>query len=86
MDALMLDGNSIAGLLEELFGADMTTAIGVCDGCGASEPIGALHVYRGAGIVVRCPHCTNVLAKVVKTEGRVWMSLAGVRTLELTPP
>ncbi len=68
MGELMLDGNAIAGLLQEVFAVEMTTAIGTCGGCGAAGPVGAVHVYRGAGIVLRCPHCNNVLAKIVKND------------------
>ena len=83
MDALMLDGNAVAGLLREVFAVEMTTAIGTCANCGASEPVGAIHVFRGAGIVLRCPHCDNVLAKIVRGRTRLWISLPGVRTLEV---
>jgi hypothetical protein len=78
-----LDGNAIAGLLWEVFGAELTVATGVCDGCGASELVGALHVYRAAGVVVRCPHCDNVLVRVVRASDRTWVDLSGLRVLEL---
>ena len=81
MDSLMLDGNAVAGLLQEVFAVEMTAAIGTCAGCGASEPVGAVHVYRGAGIVLRCPHCDNLLAKVVKDGTRVWLSFPGLQAL-----
>ncbi len=84
MDELMLDGNAIAGLLQELFAVEMTTAIGTCDDCGAAGPVGAAHLYRGAGIVLCCPHCDNVLAKIVKNHSRVWIDFTGIRTLEVT--
>ena len=84
MDELMLDGNAIGGLLKEVFGSEMTTAIGTCNNCGAAEPIGAVHLFRGAGMVLRCPHCNNVLAKIVKDEQRVWLDLRGIRSIELT--
>jgi hypothetical protein len=71
MGELMLDGNAIAGLLQEVFAVEMTTAIGTCGGCGAAGPVGAVHVYRGAGIVLRCPHGNNVLAKIVKNDSQV---------------
>jgi uncharacterized protein DUF6510 len=83
MDRLMLDGNAIAGLLQEFFGAEMTTAIETCNACGAAEPLGAVHVYRGAGTVLRCPHCNHVLAKIVKDGARVWIDLRRIRTLEV---
>ena len=84
MDPLMLDGNAIGGLLQEVFVPEMTTAIGVCGACGATEPVGASYVYRGAGIVLRCPHCDNVLAKIVKNQTRLWIAFPGMRMLEIT--
>jgi hypothetical protein len=83
MDELMLDGNAVAGALQEVFAVEMTTAIGTCDNCGAAGPIGALHLYRGAGIVLRCPHCDSVIGKIVQTETRVWISLSGARTVQV---
>lgn len=83
MDARMLDGNAVAGVLREVFAVEMTTAIGTCAGCGAAEPVGAIHVFQGAGIVMRCPHCHNALVKIVKDEARVWIGFPGVRTLEV---
>ena len=83
MDDLMLDGNAIAGLLQEVFAVEMTTVIGTCDGCGAAGPVGAVHVYQGAGIVLRCPHCDNTLAKIVKNDSRAWIDFRGIRTLEV---
>ena len=84
MEELMLDGNAIAGLLQEVFAVEMTTAVGTCGGCGAPGPVGALRVYRGAGIVLRCPSCGNTLAKIVKSDSRVWIDLTGIRTLQVT--
>jgi hypothetical protein len=83
MDELMLDGNAIAGLLQEVFAVEMTAAIGTCGSCGTARPVGAVHVYRGAGTVLRCAHCDNVLAKIVKNDSRVWIDLTGIRTLEV---
>jgi hypothetical protein len=71
MGELTLDGNAIAGLLQEVFAVEMTTAIGTCGSCGAAGPVGAVHLYRGAGIVLRCPHCNNVLAKIVNNDSQV---------------
>jgi Zn finger protein HypA/HybF involved in hydrogenase expression len=84
MDALMLDGNAVAGQLQEVFAVEMTTAIGTCAKCGASEPVGAVHVFRGAGVVMRCPHCDNALVTIVKDDTRVWIGFPGVRTLQVT--
>jgi predicted RNA-binding Zn-ribbon protein involved in translation (DUF1610 family) len=83
MDAQMLDGNAIGGLLTEVFAVEATTAIETCGACGAEAPIGAVHVFRGAGVVLRCPSCGNTLGTIVKNGERVWVNLRGMRTLEL---
>ena len=82
MDELMVDGNAVAGVLQEVFAVEITTALGTCAGCGATEAVGAMHVFQGAGIVLRCPHCDNVMVKLVKGDGRVWVDFSGVRTLQ----
>jgi len=83
MDELMLDGNAIAGLLWEVFAVEMTTAILTCTSCGEREPVGASHVFRGAAVVVRCPHCDNALVTLLKEDTRVWIGFVGVRTMEV---
>lgn len=86
MDELMLDGNAAAGVLGEVFAVDMTTAIGRCDGCGAHEELGAMQLYRGAGMVLRCPHCEHALVTITQDERRVWLGFPGAVTVELVVP
>jgi Zn finger protein HypA/HybF involved in hydrogenase expression len=84
MDALMLDGNAVAGLLQEVFAVEMTTAIVTCGDCSATEPVGAVHVFRGAGVVLCCPHCDSALVTIVKDDARVWVSFPRLRALQVT--
>ena len=84
MEGLRLDGNAAAGLLSEVFGRDVTTAVGTCDGCGSAEAVGAIHVYMAAGTVLRCPHCEAVVMKVVTDGERFWVDVRGLRSMELT--
>ena len=84
MEALMLDGNAVAGLLQEVFAVEMTAAIATCSACGAADAFGATRVFRGAGIVMRCRHCDTALVTIVKDEARVWIGFAGVRTVQVT--
>ena len=84
MDELMLDGNAVAGMLTEVFAVEMTTAIVTCGNCGTAGPVGAAHLFRGAGIVLRCPHCDHALVKIVEDGTRMWMDFGGMRTLEIT--
>jgi hypothetical protein len=83
MDPLMLDGNAAAGILQELFAVEMTTAVGTCDNCGAAGEVGGVRLYRGAGVVLRCPHCDALLMKIVTDGSRSWIDIRGLRTLEL---
>jgi Family of unknown function (DUF6510) len=54
------DANNIAGLLEEIFGHDMTAAEHACQACRTSSYLGAHRLYRGAGLVLRCPVCDEL--------------------------
>jgi hypothetical protein len=81
---LRLDGNAAAGILHAVYGAEMTTAVGTCDGCATAGPVGAVRLYRSAGLVLRCPRCDAVLMKVVTAGERVWVDARGLRSLELT--
>jgi ribosomal protein S27E len=72
------DGNEIAGLLQEVFVAEITAAQRVCDGCGEEHAIGAHLAYSGAGKVLRCPGCGAVAATVTEAPGEVVIGFTGV--------
>lgn len=81
MDAL--DGNAIGGLLREIFGREMTAAIGTCAACGTSGPVAQAMVYLDApGTVVRCRHCESVLMVFVRAYGRGCVDLRGLAALD----
>ena len=50
---------------------------------GAVRHVGALHVYRAAGIVVRCPDCDTVLMRIVESPERTWIDLQGVSSMQI---
>ncbi|HYX84731.1 MAG TPA: DUF6510 family protein [Gaiellales bacterium] len=80
---LKLDGNAVAGLLQELFAFEVTAATGTCAACGAVEPVGGLSVYVHApGVVIRCAHCEAVMMRIVNANGRYLLDLRGTRCLE----
>jgi Family of unknown function (DUF6510) len=83
MNELMLDGNAVAGVLQEVFAVEMTTALGTCRGCGATGALGTTHVFQGAGIVMRCAQCDNALVTIVKGDTRMWIGFPGVRTVQV---
>ena len=70
-DRLVLDGNALAGPLASIFGgAEMTAAARGCGSCGQRHPLGEHRLYRGAGLVLRCPGCGDVALTVVADEAR----------------
>jgi hypothetical protein len=74
-----LDGNAAAGLLAELFSFDVTSAVAVCAGCGATQPIGKLIAYGlEMGAVLRCPGCDDVVLRVSRLEGARWIDMRGM--------
>lgn len=77
MDELHTDGNGVAGLLQEIFVAEVTAAARVCDGCGEEHPIGAHRAYGGAGTVLRCPGCGAVAATVTVLPDQYVVGLHG---------
>ena len=84
-----LDGNAIGGVLAEIFGTEMTVAVGVCGSCGTTGQMAEMHVYvRAPGIVARCPGCESVLVKIVQSERRTWLDFSGLRTMQIdaVPP
>jgi hypothetical protein len=82
LEAGVLDGNAIGGLLIEVFGTEMTTAVGTCAGCGATSQVAELAVYQpGLGTVVRCRHCDNVLMVFVQAHGVTCVDLWGLASL-----
>jgi hypothetical protein len=83
MDAL--DGNAIGGMLHEVFGTEMTAAIGRCATCGATGPLAETMVYlRAPGTVARCRVCTSVVMVFVKVRGMNCVDLRGLAALEAT--
>jgi hypothetical protein len=82
MDDAVLDGNAIGGMLIEVFGTEMTTAIATCGSCGTARPVAELAVYMpGLGIVVRCRSCTAALMTFVQIRGVTCVDLEGLASL-----
>jgi Family of unknown function (DUF6510) len=79
---LWLDGNALAGLLREVFGAEMTTAPHRCRSCGTRSAVGAHRAYFGAGVVLRCPVCSDVAMRIATLPDRHVVQLTGSWTIE----
>jgi uncharacterized Zn finger protein len=77
---LVLDGNSAAGALAEIYGDDMTTVLAECASCGQVDPIGGLIAYVHApGIVLRCTACSTVILRIVQTPTGIRVDVRGKR-------
>jgi hypothetical protein len=81
--AQWLDGNALAGPLEELFGADLTAAPRRCQSCGSVRPVGEHRLYRGAGLVLRCPVCGAIGLRLATLRDRHILHMEGMWRLEL---
>ena len=78
----VLDGNAAAGLLREVFAAEITTAHIQCDSCGSRGAVGSLRFYAAPmGVVLRCAHCANILMRAVHTPHGRWLEMKGTRCL-----
>ena len=79
-----LDGNALAGPLADFFTFDITTTTGRCNACGTVAEFARAMVYTsGAGTVVRCATCDNVLATLIDTGDRAFIGFGGVSAIEV---
>jgi Family of unknown function (DUF6510) len=82
-----VDGNAIGGLLAEIFGAEMTAAVGTCAACGTRGHVAEAVVYLQApGTVVRCRACTSILMLMVRRRDGYCFDLQGLAFLEPAAP
>ena len=80
---LVLDGNAAAGLLQEIFVLDITTAQVECAKCGTTGAVGSLRLYAAPmGAVLRCSHCDGVLMRAVHTPHGRWLEMRGASYLK----
>ena len=77
-----LDGNALAGVLDSLFGSDMTAIPGRCAHCGTVNMVGAMRAYTGGpGAVLRCPACDGVVLRVVERVDATYVDVRGAAYL-----
>jgi hypothetical protein len=78
----VVDGNAAAGLLEEIFAPEITSALVECEACGHIAPVASLRIYALAmAAVLRCPHCDGLLMRAVHTAHGRWLEMRGARYL-----
>ncbi len=79
---LVLDGNAAAGMLQEIFALEITTAQIQCATCDSMLAVGSLRYYAAPmGVVLRCAHCDGIAMRAVHTSHGRWLEMTGSRCL-----
>ncbi len=80
-----LDGNALAGRLDDLLGWDATASEVRCTHCGIRGLLATAAVYASAmGAVARCRSCDAVLITLVDApDGRSWLGMPSLSAVEL---
>jgi Zn finger protein HypA/HybF involved in hydrogenase expression len=81
---LMLDGNSVGGIMHELFAMEMTATPAECANCGNKAEIGALLAFTQApGLIMRCPVCESIVMRIVETPDAIYLDARGAASLRI---
>ena len=86
---LKLDGNAMAGLMQELFVGDISAARGACAACGSVADIGEQDAFMyplSPGAVLRCGGCESVLMVIVRTQTSVRVGFQNLAWIEMRHP
>ncbi len=76
--SLMVDGNAVAGMLQEVFSMEMTANPMQCSHCGYQGAVGTLLAFICTpGVVLRCPGCESVILRVVTTPRAIYLDARG---------
>jgi ribosomal protein S27AE len=80
-----LDGNVLAGPLNDVFELDITTMNGQCANCGDVAVLARAMVYGSPmGFVIRCSNCGDVLSVLVERTPRRRLALQGLRWIDVS--
>lgn len=83
-DEMRLDGNAVAGMLDEVLNVEATTVVARCLSCGTEGALGTAHAYvQCPGVVLRCPGCAEVLMRFAQIRGHLVADLHGTNRLVL---
>lgn len=83
---MMLDGNALAGMLSEVFAADMTAARSACAWCGVVATLAEQRLYMNPGspgAVLRCHACDGRMLVLVRRGDRLRVGMPGVRWMDV---
>ena len=85
-DPYALDANAVAGMLNEIFGSEMTAVASRCGHCGNRAQVGTLRAYglNGPGVVLRCSQCTEIVLRLMRRpDGSFLVDARGASYLRL---
>ncbi len=83
-EELMLDANAMAGLLQEIFGSEMTAVPTQCAGCGNEAEMGSLLAFVHApGYILRCSACKQIMLRIVQTPDSFYIDARGAAYMRL---
>lgn len=85
MDDVHTDGNAIAGLLSQVLAVDATSIARRCQSCGDDRPIADHRAYHGAGVVLRCPSCSDVALVIGIGAAELTVELRGTFRIAARP-
>lgn len=81
---LMLDGNSLGGMMQEMFAMEMTSTPAECANCGNKAEMGALLAFtQSPGMVLRCPACESVVMRIVQTPDAIYLDARGAAYIRI---
>ena len=84
---LVLDGNAVAGLLQTVYGEEMTTCPAECASCGSISELGALLAFtHGPGVTLRCPACEQVMIRIAETPRGTYVDSRGAAHIWRSSP
>jgi hypothetical protein len=74
-----LDGNAAAGLLQQIFAVEITTARVTCAACESIQPLASLRLYGlPMGYILCCPQCHATLIRAAAHRQACWLDFRGV--------
>ena len=83
-EASVLDGNAAAGLLQQIFAVDVTSASITCLACESVQPLASLRLFGlPMGYILNCPQCHATLIRAAVHRQECWLDFRGVSTLHL---
>jgi ribosomal protein S27E len=81
-----LDGNAMAGIMQDVFARDMTTMRYKCTGCGSTGVVAETVVYMsGPGTVARCRDCDTILVMLSERHGTYCIAMPGIAQTVFPP-